>query len=102
MLRKESDGTKTIFCGAPGLSSGLLRLAAKEAGVHLYTDTDCVVYANGPYAYFYGVKDGPVDIDLKEPGTIRDLQNGETLGTGSKTKLFLKKGEGRLLNTVQP
>ena len=32
----------------PGLTSDLLRLAARKAGVHLYTQTDCNVYANGP------------------------------------------------------
>ena len=97
VLRKESDGTKTLFCGVPGLSTELLRLAAKEVGVHLYTQTDCVVYANGPYAYFYGVEDGTVEVDLNESGTILDLQSDETLGTGSKVKLSLKKGEGRIL-----
>ena len=45
---RSAHGGQSLFVGAPGLTSELLRIAARNAGVHLYTQTDCNVYANGP------------------------------------------------------
>ena len=49
-----------LFVGAPGLTSELLRFAARQAGGHLYTETDCNVYANGPFVAVHGSQDGAI------------------------------------------
>jgi beta-galactosidase len=41
----------------------LLRLAARKAGVHLYTQTDCNVYANGPIVALHASHDGPIIVN---------------------------------------
>ncbi len=56
-MRKSGSGID-LFVGPPGLSSDLLRIAAREAGVHLFTQTDCNVYANGPFIVVHPASDG--------------------------------------------
>ena len=96
VLRRTNDGP-SLFVGPPGLTSQLLRAAARQAGVHLFTQEDCNVYANGPYLLLHGSQDGPLEIDAGVPGPIRDLLGEKVLGEGPKTTLTLKKGETRLL-----
>lgn len=95
-LRPTADGT-SLFVGPPGLTSELLRLAARRANVHLVTASDCNVYASGPYVAIHGSQDGPLEIDAGQPGTIRDLLTRQVVGRGPKLVLPLKKGETRVL-----
>ncbi len=95
-LRRVSDGW-SIFVGAPGLTSDLLRLAARKAGVHLYTRTDCNVYANGPIVALHASRDGPITLDLARRGRIYDARSGDFLGKGPSLTLPLKRGETRVL-----
>ena len=96
-LRRTGDGS-SLFVGPPGLTSPLLRLAARQAGVHLVTQTDCNVYANGPYLVLHGSQPGPLEIDTGLAGHVQDLLTGQTLGRGPKLTLPLKSGETRILH----
>jgi hypothetical protein len=95
-LRRTSDG-QSLFVGPPGLTSELLRLAARQAGVHLFAQTDCNVYASGPYVVMHASQDGPLEIDVGMPGPVRDLLTGQAISEGSKVTLPLRKGETRIL-----
>lgn len=95
-LRKQADGW-SLFVGAPGLTSELLRAIARKAGVHLYTPTDCNVYANGPIVAVSAAKDGAVTVDIGRTGAIRDALSGAAIGRGPTIRLNLKKGETRVL-----
>jgi hypothetical protein len=95
-LRRTADGV-SLFVGAPGVTSELLRLAARKSGVHLFTERDCNVYANGPYLVLHASQDGPLEIDAGAPGRIRDLFSGQTIGEGPKITLSLNKGDTRVL-----
>jgi beta-galactosidase len=95
-LRRTADGL-SLFVGPPGLTSELLRLAARKSGVHLFTEHDCNVYANGPYLVLHASQDGPLEVDARAPGAIRDLLSGEAVGQGPKITLELKKGDTRML-----
>ncbi len=96
-LRRTGDGA-SLFVGPPGLSSTLLRLAAARAGVHLVTQTDCNVYANGPYLVLHAAQDGPLEIDTGLPGRVDDLLTGQPVGQGPKLVLPLKAGQTRVLH----
>ena len=85
-LRRTGDGW-SLFVGPPGLTSELLRLAARQAGVHLVTQTDCNVYANGPYLVLHASQDGPLEIDTGLPGRVRDLLTGQTIGQGPQDRV---------------
>jgi beta-galactosidase len=97
-VRHHADGV-SLFVGTPGVTSELLRLAARKSGVHLFTERDCNVYANGPYLVLHASQDGPLEIDAGAPGPIRDLFSGQSIGEGPKTTLSLKKGDTRVLIT---
>lgn len=96
-LRRTEGGGASIFAGAPGLMPELLRLAARAAGVHLFTQTDCNVYANGPYLVLHAAQAGPVVVDTGRPEEVRDLMTGEALGRGPKITLTMQRGETRVL-----
>jgi hypothetical protein len=95
-LRQSPDGW-SLFVGAPGLTSELLRLAARKAGVHLYTQTDCNVYANGPIVGLHAAQDGPVTLDTGRRGQVQDALTGERVGSGPRVTVPMKKGDTRLL-----
>ncbi len=97
---RDSDRGASFFVGPPGLTSELLRLAARRAGVHLFTDTDCNVYANGPYLLLHASQDGPIGIDSGRRGSVRDMLTGEMVGEGPEMTLELKRGDSRLLTTA--
>ncbi len=95
-LRKSADGW-SLFVGAPGLTSDLLRIAARKAGVHLYTETDCNVYANGPIIALHAAQDGPITLDTGHRGPIHDALTGGAVGKGPRLTLHMKKGDTLLL-----
>jgi len=95
-LRRTEDGW-SLFVGPPGLTSELLRAAARKAGVHLFTETDCNVYANGPYLVLHASQDGPVAVDTSRSGPVVDLLTGELLGMGPKVTIPMQLGETRVL-----
>ncbi len=94
-LRKTDDGW-SLFTGAPGLTSDLLRIAARKANVHLYTDTDCNVYANGPIIVLHASEDGPVTIHTGRSRPVFDAFSGDLASEGPKVTISMKKGETRV------
>ena len=98
-LRQTEDG-RSLFVGPAGLTSELLRAAARKAGVHLFTETDCNVYANGPYVALHASQDGPVELDAGQSGAVVDLLSGEQLGPGPRVTLPMKRGDTRVLAVI--
>jgi len=99
VARKTTTGL-SVFVGAPGLSSDLLRAVARHAGIHLYTQQDCNVYANGPFIALHASQDGPLEIHMGKAGRLIDMLAGSAVGQGPVFKLQLKRGETRLLRMV--
>jgi len=99
-MRQTDDGW-SLFVGPPGLTSGLLRLAARKAGVHVFTQQDCNVYANGPYLVLHAAQDGPLVIDTGRRGEIVDLLSRQRIGQGARVTVELKKGDTRILRVAE-
>lgn len=95
-LRRTAEGV-SVFCGKPGLTPELLRTAARAAGVHLFTQTNCNVYANGPFLALHASQDGPLEVDFGKAGDVMDALTGEKFGRGPKLVLPLRRGETRVL-----
>lgn len=95
-LRRTKDGP-SIFVGVPGLTSELLRIAAREAGVHLFTQTDCNVYANADFLSLHAAQDGQLEINTGKPGPVYDMLSGEQIGAGPKLTLPMQRGDSRVL-----
>lgn len=100
-LRRTEDGP-SLFIGAPGLTSQLLRVMAREAGVHLFTQAECNVYANGPFLALHAADSGPLEIHTGRDAPIADLLTGERLGQGPRIVLPLEKGDTRILRIDGP
>ena len=99
-LRRGRDGS-SLFVGAPGLTSELLRLAARVGGVHLFTETDCNVYASGPFVALHAAQDGPTVLDVGRSGPVHDVMTGAVVGSGPRLTLPLKRGDTRVLSYEQ-
>lgn len=94
---RRTPGGPSLFVGAPGLTSELLRLAAREARVHLFTETDCNVYANGQFLALHASQDGPVAVNIGKPTSVTDVLSGEPVAKGPRFAVPLKKGDTRVL-----
>lgn len=95
-MRRAGDGV-SIFVGVPGLTSEFLRFAARQAGVHLYTETDCNVYANGPFLAVHAPEAGSYVLNTGTPGAVTDVLTGKAVGNGPAFKLDLERGETRVM-----
>ncbi len=95
-LRKVHNGW-SLFVGAPGLTSELLRVIARKSGVHLYTQEDCNVYANGPIIALHASQGGTVVLDTGRVGQVTDAMTGKRVGSGPHISLPMKLGETRVL-----
>ena len=98
VYRPAKDGQgASLFAGAPGLTSELLRFAARKAGVHLFTEKDCNVYANVPFVALHASQDGALDVHVKQPLPIVDMLTGQEVGHGPTFTLPMHRGETRVL-----
>ena len=97
VAQRRVNGGTSIFVGPPGLTPELLRTAARLADVHLYTQTDCTVFANGPYLVLHALREGSLQIDTGRTSPVYDVLTGETLGDGPHLSLSFKNGETRVL-----
>ena len=95
-LRRLPDGP-SLFVGVPNLSSELLRLAAKEAGVHLVTQEDANIYRNDPFIVVHSVKDGAIMIHTGNTNPVWDYLTGKPLGHGPVVNLRVQKGSTHIL-----
>ena len=104
-LRRSPDGVR-FFVGVPGLTSDLLRITAREAGVHLFTETDCNVYARAPFLVLHASNDGPIVVTLparpgqvggESPWRVSDVLSGELVGRGPKLRLSMRRGDTKVL-----
>jgi hypothetical protein len=94
-LRKTGERW-SLFVGAPGLTSELLRLAARKTGAHLFTQTDCNVYANGPLVALHAAQDGSITLDTGRHSAIHDAITDQVIGTGPSLTLSLEQGDTRI------
>ena len=95
-LRRSTNGT-SVFVGTPGLTSELLRTVARAAGVHLFTETDCNVYASGNFMALHASQDGTLKINVGQPGPVSDVLTGKEIGAGPTLSLPFQRGETRIL-----
>ncbi len=97
VVQRPHNGGTSLFVGVPRLTPELLRTAAKQAGVHLFTQTDCVVYANGPFLAIHSTKAGTVQIDTGSSSVVTDVLTGKRMGKGPKLSLPMGFSETRIM-----
>ncbi|MDO5112913.1 MAG: beta-galactosidase [Planctomycetia bacterium] len=90
-----------LWVGPKGLDWDAFRHAAKEAGVHFYTDRPCNVWANGPYILLHGAEDGILTVTGKNPqGKLRNAITGEKISDSSQAEIHLPLGKTLLLENL--
>lgn len=97
-IRRGSSGTD-VFVGVPEITSDLLRGVARQAGVRLWVDQDCHVYANGPYVILHAATDGAVTLHVGRDHAVLDYWTGQHIGNGPDISLTMTKGDTRVLKT---
>ncbi len=98
LILEKTKGHHVLWVDLEGTQIEEIRNKARMAGVHLYTEDDCNVWANGPFVLLHGSQDGTVRFtgrDIKKP--IVDAFTGEIISEKGSVDIPLKKGETRLL-----
>ena len=80
LVVKEADGWTAIHSAAPMLPASLLRRIALHAGVHLYIETEDVVWASQDLVAVSVREPGTRSVRLPRRATVRDLYTGEQVG----------------------
>ena len=100
-IREDADGTgASVFVGVPNLSPTFLRGLAKRAGISPCTNSECILYANGPLVVIHATRNGTVRLN-RPPSVgerpLRDVLTGEVVGDGPSVELKLRFGDTRIL-----
>jgi len=95
----EHGGARSVFVGSLTVPAALLRGVAREAGVHLYLDTDDHVVSDGRYLFVHAVTAGEKRVALPRPAKVTDALTGEALATGDQLTLTMEAGETRVILT---
>jgi len=95
-LRKSARGTD-VFLGVPQLTPELVHALARQAGVHLFTETGAAVWAADGYLSIQAHVAGPLEIDTGKEGPVTDALDGAPLGQGPVVRLDFAQGEVRVL-----
>ena len=83
--RKRTGGWTSIYCGAPGLPSPVLRALAREAGVHIYSDSDDPLSVNNNWLSIHTATAGVKHIRLPEEHPVFDVVGEHTLSEGCRS-----------------
>ena len=73
-----------------------LRAFCEKSGVHIYCDTDDIVYVNENYAAIYACSDGEKKVSLGGKYKISGLINADGEYTSDTITVRMKKGEAKL------
>lgn len=89
---------KTVWSAAPCVPVELLRALAREAGVHIYCDSNDVVYASDSVVALCAASGGRKTIKLRAAADIRDYFGDRPPQKGvDKIAVDMEKGETKVL-----
>jgi hypothetical protein len=97
-IRQAAGNSALLWVGVEGLKPETLRQAAEKAGVFLYADKPCSVWANGPYVVLHAAGDGDIHVRMKS-APVCDAVTGEKISDSSEAVVSMKKGDTRILAT---
>lgn len=95
-LVRDENGV-SYFYDKLSLTPEYLREAARNAGVHLFTQTNCNVYANSNFVALHASQDGDLELDTGKSADVTDVLTGEKIGRGPKLTLPMRRADSRVL-----
>jgi beta-galactosidase len=96
--RRSYEGFESIYAGTLGLPAAALRSLCREAGVHVFLDSDDVVSADDHFLSISATTAGEKEIHLPSVSELTDYATQKTyrIGSGRKVSIPFKEGETRL------
>ena len=103
MERAAADGTMwtSVFTSTPGLPAGFWRNAARQAGAHVWCETDDVVVADAGLVAIHAATAGVRRLRLPRECDVVDVVNGQPFATRSRDiKVDLRGPETRVFRLL--
>ena len=96
---KEIDGWRSVYFGAKALNPTIIRTIARAAGVHIYLDTNDIVYANSRFVAVHATTQTTKRISLpSKAARMTDAYTNETIGVDvDAIEIGMRNGETRTL-----
>ena len=76
------DGWTSIYSAAMPLPPSLMRNIARDAGVHIWLETDDALYTDGQFVGVHAATDGPKRIVLPSRCTAVNAMTGKDVPDG--------------------
>ena len=85
MALRETNGVRSVWCGAPVVQAELLRSVAAGAGCHVYLDSDDVLYATADYVAVHADGNGRRTVRFPRACTPCEVYENRAYGKGVKS-----------------
>lgn len=96
-VSKDCGRYVSYYSGMGNIDGDSLRMIAKAAGVHIYTNDGSPVYANSRICGVYPACDGEITVHFEKDGMVKELFENECFEIkNKKLALQVKKGEAKL------
>lgn len=100
IVLRNSGGYPQLFVGIPFVQPELYRFMAKISGVHVYTDGNAAVFANGDCVSITANETAVFDVDFGFAADVSDALTGVKIGSGRVLEFDMKRGDTMLLRVV--
>jgi len=102
-MKRDVSGTTHVVYNLPILNSSFLRALARQAGCHLFTERDDVVYASRGLVLLHAAYSGVHKLALPRDADLFDLRRNRPVTVKDHhIVLRLKRGETRLYRLQSP
>lgn len=93
---RDAGGYTSVYCGVLQLPASLLRSLAREAGVHIYSDSNDIVAAGNGLISIHATDGGHKTLGLPSDSEVTDAISHEELGAGRSFQFDMKLGDTRI------
>lgn len=98
---KDNGDFTAVYYASKHISANIVRELSRMAGVHIYCDSDDVLYANNSYLTFHAATSGKKRITLPKTETLKEVYSGKVYAKNSSTCEFeLLKGETLMFEII--
>jgi hypothetical protein len=102
LVVKKQTGWTSVYSSAPILPAPLLRNIAREAGCHIYSDANDVVYANKNFVCIYAPSGGERVIHLREKSRVTEALENKPVSPGNKEIAVIVPANSAALLRLEP
>jgi hypothetical protein len=100
-LRREFRDWTSWYCAEPSIDPTAIRTFARQSGVHLFTETNDVLYTNASIVVIHAASSGTRVVSFPGDSDITDLITGVKWTAKRSIELAIKEKETRLLHWKQ-